>query len=82
MAVTTTVNFNLLFEDDTTKTLSLGPLDPDNAEETLASLKNKIIAFENDFNSDTANLMISKYGNEWAGFESVKIVTTDKTVIF
>ena len=82
MSTTTAVDFNLLFEDDTTKTLSIGPLDPTNAATTLSSLKAKIMAFEAGFNSDTAKLMTSKYGNDWAGFESVKIITTTKNIIF
>lgn len=80
MAATATVNFNLIFEDDTTKTLSFGPINP--SAVSLNYLKAYVQQFEYTFTSDTAKLMTSKYGNDWAGFESVKIVTTDKKIIF
>ena len=81
MAVTTNVEFKLLYEDDTTSTINIGPISNEGGESIL-TMKSKIIAFMDNFNSDTALLSLSQYGNKWAGFDSVKIVTTDKNVIF
>lgn len=81
MARTTQVEFNLLYEDDTTSKINVGPIAPNAA--SLTSLKSNLINFlNNEFNSETAKLTVSKYGNDWAGFESVKLVMTDKNILF
>lgn len=81
MAATSKVEFTLKYTDGTTNKLTIGSFAANSS--ALNNIKSNVIDFlQNDFTSDTASLTLSKYNNEWSGFESVKIITTDKNVIF
>lgn len=77
---TSEVIYTNTFEDDTTQDITIGPFATNNAG--LARIKSNVIAFNQAFNSDTATLMTSKYGNEWTGISRARIVTTNVTTYF
>lgn len=81
MAATSELSTTLLFEDDTTATVTTGPLDP--TSEGVRNAKANIINFlENNFDSATQNLVLSKYGNKWVGISKAVMTTTEKVTIF
>lgn len=85
MAAKGTIEYTLLFEDDTTQKISVGPYDGNLilSEEFTDGLKSNIINFvTNNFDSDTARSAVSKYGANWAGFSKVQAIYEDKTVLF
>lgn len=81
MATTSTIDFTLLFEDDTTGTISLGPFASNNSG--LYSLKTNLQDFiNNQFTEEIKNSMVSKYGAKWVGFNRVRVTTSQITTIF
>lgn len=81
---TARIEYTLLFEDDTTQKFNVGPYDPSiMTTPNIATIKNNIKTFLNSgLTSDTSKLLVSKYGNKWAGFNKVQIIVEDTTVYF
>lgn len=81
---TARVEYTLLFEDDTTQKLSIGPYDPQlMTNANIATIKSNVKNFlNNGLTSDTSKLLVSKYGNKWAGFNKVQVILEDTTVYF
>lgn len=79
-----TVEYTLLFEDDTTQKLSVGPYNGDDLTEVkVEGLKTNIKNFlNNNFTSDVSRALVSKYGANWADISAAKITLTQKTVLF
>lgn len=80
MAAYTNVQFTLSYDDDTTQKVSMGPLDP--SASGLSGIKANIMQFNNNFDSSTARLSLSKYGALWNGISAASITTTNKVVLF
>lgn len=80
MAAYSTVQFTLSYDDDTTQKIAMGPLDP--SASGLSGIKANIMQFNDNFDSSTARLSLSKYGALWNGISAASIVTTDKVVLF
>lgn len=76
---TTDVRYTLGFEDDTQQDVTIGPFDP---SKITGAVKTKTITFNNNFTSDTANLLLSKYGNKWRGIDRLRVITTEVTTYF
>jgi len=81
---TSRIEYTLLFEDDTTQKFTVGPYDPNiMTNANIATIKSNIRTFLNSgLNSDTSKLLVSKYGNKWAGFNKVQVIAEDTTVYF
>lgn len=75
---TSEVKYTIAFEDGTEQSLTVGPFAPDAVG--LQVIKANIQEFNANFDSDTAALMVSKYGNKWiGGIKKAQIITTDIT---
>ena len=77
---TAEVKYTMGFADDTTQDITIGPFASNYNGFPYA--KDKIIEFNANFNSDTAKLLTSKYGNEWTGVNRARIITTNITTYF
>lgn len=85
MAKSARIEYTLLYEDDTTQKLSVGPYNYNYLMQNsnIATIKTNIQTFLNDsFDSDVSRAAVSKYGANWAGFSKVQIIGEDQTVYF
>lgn len=84
MAYTGTLEYTLLFEDDTTQKISIGPYDGDKmSTDVLATTKANIKDFlNNNFTSDVSRALVSKYGANWADISAARLSLVQKTVLF
>lgn len=74
--MTSEVKYTVGFEDGTEQVLTIGPFTP--SAMGLQMLKANIMEFNANFDSDTAALMTSKYGNKWTGgIKKAQVITTD-----
>lgn len=83
MARTATVNLTCKFEDNKTRKISLGPIDPS----ALVNVKSRIITYNNaatreqDFPGFDEGF-VSDGGAKFVNFSAANIVVTEETVIF
>ena len=80
MASYAQAEFTLEYEDGTTSKITIGPFDT--TDRVMLNVKANVIAFNESFGSDTAQLSLSKYGNVWSGISGAKLVNIDKTILF
>lgn len=79
------IEYTLLFEDDTTQKLTVGPYDPDYMEQTsnIRAIKSNIKSFlDTGLDSDVKKTVVSKYGADWAGFNKVQIIISSRDILF
>lgn len=78
------IEYTMLFDDDTSQKVSIGNYHGEDylLSATTDTVRNNIKNFNNNFNSDTAKLALSKYGALWNGISAARITITEKTVLF
>lgn len=83
MAATTKFSLKLLFEDDTTTTLTIDSINPATVTSQLInSARQTIMNFNTQRGGSLASKMKSKNGFNWIAIKSFTITNTDRTYIF
>lgn len=79
MAAVAKLAIRCVFSDDTTSTITINNINPDNIN--VPTIKQTIWQF-NDDPSGYRDLMQSKNGGGWIGIDSAKITETDRQYLF
>ena len=83
MAATTKFSLKLLFEDDTTTTLTLDSINPATVTSQLInSARQTIMNFNANRGGNLASKLKSKNGFNWIAIKSFTITNTERTYIF
>lgn len=83
MASTTKFSLKLLFEDDTTTTLTIDSINPASVTSQLInSARQTIMNFNANRGGTLASKLKSKNGFNWTAIKSFTITNTDRTYIF
>lgn len=83
MAATTKFALKLLFEDDTTTTLTIDSINPSTVTSQLInSARQTIMNFNAQRGGTLASKMKSKNGFNWIAIKSFTITNTERTYIF
>lgn len=86
--MTGVVKFTAVFEDGTEQVITVGEIDPEEAQTALSALKARVINFNQNIGvegsdyEDYPSYMVSKGGANWKKIGRVQLVITERDYIF